>query len=124
MGQIKNIKLHIVTDIKVHIENKIPSRWSTFPHPCKYLVARKRLQLLPIANEVSVSSRSTEDLWISSNLRPEDEGPRTSPHRRKGTFCRYRHQSECERWWAGCTDVCDSSSDLEGNRRLLPEVRR
>merc|ERR1739848_21357 len=116
MGQIKNIKLHIVTDIKVHIENKIPSRWSTFPHPCKYLVARKRLQLLPIANEVLVSSRSTEDL--------KDEGPRTSPHRRKGTFCRYRHQSECERRWTGCTDVCDSSSDLEGNRRLLPEVRR
>merc|ERR1739848_926727 len=113
MGQIKNIKLHIVTDIKVHIENKIPSSiWSQENgYSCCPLQTRCRSHQ---GQRKTFGSRRTSDL--------EDEGPRTSPHRRKGTFCRYRHQSECERRWAGCTDVCDSSSDLEGNRRLLPEV--
>merc|ERR1712189_151012 len=58
MGQIKNIKLHIVTDIKV-VDNNISSPWLThkFPVPETMLKRQKNIERVKSARAIAAVKR-------------------------------------------------------------------
>merc|ERR1712141_524253 len=119
MGQIKNIKLHIVTDIKVFHHH---GQCTNFSSSLRTKKDGNSCRLLQKRQRSDQSERST--------IRPRGtghtphEGPGTGPHHRKGTIRIHRHPCQCARWWTNRTSVCYTSGHCESHRCLLPEVRR
>merc|ERR1712168_69635 len=123
MGQIKNIKLHIVTDIKI--------RYLTPPHD--HHGKRSHLSASVWTQEDSNSCGLLQTWqWTHQGKRSSpgpgrtsdvaDEGSGACDDHRQGEVFSHRHPCECQGGWTGGTDVCYKTSHLQGHCCVLPEV--